>query len=334
MVMLGLLVLMLLLALALLGMAQLMRRQIHRIEAALKQAETECTLLTRSHAEDEALNAAFLKGLEEQIGLYELTKQVCRSLDAEKVFLDFREFLQNHIKLTDCQLLKPDENVANFQEYDLAPLKIGHRCVGYLAARGIAREDADTYHILSHQFMLGIKRAFLYQHVQELAITDTLTGAFTRRYYMERFNEEVERSKRFKYNFSFLMVDVDHFKESNDRYGHLVGDVILREVVKTIKENIRQIDSIGRYGGEEFIIILTETDKNGARFAAERIRQAVEARRIKAYDEELKVTISIGVATFPEDAQETMALIERSDKALYRAKQTGRNRVCMHGVYR
>ena len=130
------------------------------------------------------------------------------------------------------------------------------------------------------------------------------------------------------------MLDIDHFKEYNDKYGHLVGDAILKEVAGTIKESIRQVDSVGRYGGEEFLIILTETDKNGARFAAERIRQAVESKRIKVYDEDLKATVSIGIATFPEDAEETQALIEKADKSLYRAKQTGRNRICVHGIYR
>jgi len=160
-----------------------------------------------------------------------------------------------------------------------------------------------------------------------LAITDSLTGVSSRRYLMERFSEEIERSRKFKYNFSFLMVDIDHFKDYNDRYGHLVGDAILREVSKSIKENIRQIDLVGRYGGEEFSVILTETDKEGARLAAERIRQAIENKHIRIYDEDLRVTISIGVSIFPDDAYEARQLIEKADQALYQAKQAGRNRV-------
>lgn len=272
--------------------------------------------------------------LEETIALYDLTKKICISLDGEKVFNNFREQIDKHIMLNDCKFLKADANLGLYEHYEIFPLLMDGACVGYLAADGIREEQKDKFHILAHQFMLGIKRVILYQKVQELAITDTLTGTFTRRYYMERFNEEIIRSKKFNLKFSFLMVDIDHFKDFNDRYGHLVGDAILREVSKTIKENIRQIDSVGRYGGEEFIIILTETDKNGARFAAERIRQSMEARRIKVYDEELKVTISIGISTHPEDAQELPSLIEKADRALYRAKQSGRNRVCVHGVYR
>ena len=108
----------------------------------------------------------------------------------------------------------------------------------------------------------------------------------------------IKRCEKLKYNFAFLMVDIDHFKDYNDRYGHLVGDAILKEVARTIKENIRQIDLVGRYGGEEFSVILTETDKAGARFAAERIRQAIAQKEIKVYDETLKVTISIGISIF------------------------------------
>ena len=212
--------------------------------------------------------------------------------------------------------------------YTILPLDIGKSPIGYLLASGIKQGDMDKFHILSQQFLLGLKRALLYQRVQELAITDSLTGASSRRYCLERLNEEMERSKKFKYAFSFLMVDIDHFKDYNDRYGHLVGDAILKDVSQTIKENIRQIDLMGRYGGEEFSVILTETDKKQAKFAAERIRKSIEDKSIRVYDENLKVTVSVGVSTFPGDAKDTQALIEKSDSALYKAKQTGRNKVC------
>jgi diguanylate cyclase (GGDEF)-like protein len=207
---------------------------------------------------------------------------------------------------------------------------IDRRIAGYLLVSGIDEHDRDKFGILAQEFMLGIKRAILYQRVQEMAITDSLTGVFSRRYLMERFNEEVERSKKFNYNFSFLMVDIDHFKGYNDRYGHLVGDAILKEVARAIKENIRQIDLVGRYGGEEFSVILTETDRGGAEFAAERIRQAIEQKNIRVYDETLQATISIGIAIFPDNATDPGELIEKADQALYQAKQAGRNRVCVY----
>ena len=124
------------------------------------------------------------------------------------------------------------------------------------------------------------------------------------------------------------MIDIDNFKQFNDRYGHLVGDAILRQVAKTISQAVRQIDFIGRYGGEEISVVLAETNKEQANFAAERIRQAITAQVIKVYDEELKVTASIGVSTFPDNALNMQNLIEMADQALYLAKETGKNKVC------
>ena len=126
------------------------------------------------------------------------------------------------------------------------------------------------------------------------------------------------------------MIDIDYFKDYNDRYGHIVGGAILRELAKTIQQNIRQVDLMGRYGGEEFSLILSETDKETVRFAAERIRRAIEDKRIRAYDEELKITVSIGISTFPFDGKDIKTLIDKADAALYRAKETGRNRVCIY----
>ena len=128
------------------------------------------------------------------------------------------------------------------------------------------------------------------------------------------------------------MIDIDYFKDFNDRYGHIVGDAILRELSRAIQETIRQIDLIGRYGGEEFSIILSETDKDAARLAAERIRKAIEDRHIRVYGEELKITVSIGISTYPYDGEDIERLIDKADSALYQAKQAGRNRVCTFGA--
>ena len=151
---------------------------------------------------------------------------------------------------------------------------------------------------------------------------------------MERFMEEYTRSQKFNHKLSFLMLDIDHFKECNDKFGHLVGDIVLMNVADEIKNNIRQVDLAGRFGGEEFAVILPETDKIGAELSAERLRSAIKNRVIKAYDETINATVSIGVATFPDDASRPEELIDRSDWSMYRAKQTGRNRVCTYGVYR
>jgi diguanylate cyclase (GGDEF)-like protein len=173
-----------------------------------------------------------------------------------------------------------------------------------------------------------MRKVKLYEQIQELAITDGLTGIFVRRHFLERFHEEMARHLRYGLKLSFLMLDIDHFKQQNDSFGHLIGDVILRKTTQILKANLREIDLLGRYGGEEFSIVLPDTDKVGALQAAERIRLAVEEYSFKAYEELSKITISVGIAVFPDDARSVQRLIDCADAALYRAKQEGRNRVC------
>lgn len=284
-------------------------------------------------AENKGLKAANYNlgnALEETVALYNITEQICKTLDGDLVFAYFKDEVNKYIRMGDCKFLKGEIDLPLYKDYMILPIKIEERLIGYLVANGFKEGDKEKFYILTQQFLLGIKRAVLYQEVQELAITDSLTRIFNRRYYLERFAEELERSRKFKYKFSCLMIDIDYFKSYNDRYGHIVGDAVLREISQTIQEKIRQIDLLGRYGGEEFIIILSETDKDLANQAAQRIRQAIEYKPIRAYDEELKITVSIGISTFPEDGQDVETLIDRSDAALYRAKETGRNRVCVY----
>lgn len=146
---------------------------------------------------------------------------------------------------------------------------------------------------------------------------------------MNRLQEEAERAGRLKLVFSVAMVDVDNFKNCNDKYGHLVGDVVLRKIAAKLKESVREIDMIARYGGEEFCIVLPETTKELTMAVAERLRRSIEAETIKAFDEEIHMTASIGIASYPENAENAESLMEKADMALYKAKRQGRNRVCI-----
>ena len=145
---------------------------------------------------------------------------------------------------------------------------------------------------------------------------------------MNQYQQEFERAKRAKFDLSLLLIDIDNFKKINDTYGHLVGDVVLCEVARLIDESMREIDFLSRFGGEEFAVILPETDKAGAIMVADRICSKVSRGQIKAFDEILSVTLSIGVASFPQNTLHSDLMIEISDKALYKAKLSGRNRVC------
>lgn len=265
--------------------------------------------------------------------LYEITKDISKTVKEEEALSIFREEIRQYLKFEDCKLLDKHTDLSGREDYFIQPLYAEKKIMGNLAIKGVLEEDKEKFSILAQQFTLGLRRIKLYEKIEELAITDSLTQVFTRRYSLERLNEEFSRALNHKLNLSFLMIDVDNFKSYNDKYGHLVGDVILKDIASVIKSNIREIDLVGRFGGEEFICILPETSKQGANFAAERIRKAVEVREIKAYDELLKTTISLGVATFPHDASSPAELIDKSDWALYRAKNMGKNRVCSFAVF-
>lgn len=163
------------------------------------------------------------------------------------------------------------------------------------------------------------------QRISDMAIRDELTGVYNRRYLMERLTEETHRCQRNGSAFCICMVDIDFFKRVNDVYGHLHGDEVLRSVATAASKTLRQLDFFGRYGGEEFIMVLTDTALEGAMVTAERVRQRVEQLQFAAIDPELRITVSIGVAEHVRRA-DSAATLQRADDALYAAKDTGRNR--------
>ncbi len=209
------------------------------------------------------------------------------------------------------------------------PLFIHKKIFSVLILVNVDKEDLSMLSILTERFISELQRVRLYQKVEMLAITDGLTGAYVRRHLLERLEGEILRCKKLGCKLSFLMIDVDHFKNFNDQYGHLVGDVVLKQVTDTIRKNIRELDLAGRYGGEEFGVILVDTDESGAFFVAERICHAIGEKTYRAYDENLKVTVSIGCSTYSEKMNDVHFIVDAADSALYQAKQQGRNKVCV-----
>lgn len=166
------------------------------------------------------------------------------------------------------------------------------------------------------------------QHaLRELSRLDGLTRVSNRMFLMESLETELGRSRRFGHPFSLLLIDLDHFKQVNDRYGHIQGDRALQQVVERVRSVIRPADIIGRYGGEEFVIGLVETDQAAAEQVAERIRLQVAHAPIEADSERTCLTVSIGLATLNNGVERIEPLIDRADRAMYRAKAAGRNRV-------
>ncbi len=171
----------------------------------------------------------------------------------------------------------------------------------------------------------------LYEQEEIMSFTDGLTGLYLRRYFTDRAHEELERAHKSKENLALMLIDIDHFKRCNDTYGHMVGDVVLKEVAHRIKESIREIDLVARYGGEEFTILVPEKDKESVLLVAERIRQAVCDKEIFAYDENLYTSVSIGISLYPEHGKDLQVLIDKADHAMYASKKAGRNKVTVFG---
>lgn len=154
----------------------------------------------------------------------------------------------------------------------------------------------------------------------DLAVRDGLTGLFNRRYFNELINVELSRLKRVPSSLSLLMLDIDNFKNYNDTQGHPAGDEVLKKAAQVFRNSVRAMDIVCRYGGEEFIVMLPQTEKGAAQIIAERLR--VQAGLY------LPTTVSIGIATLPQDAQNVEELIQKADDALYQAKKSGKNKWC------
>jgi diguanylate cyclase (GGDEF)-like protein len=195
---------------------------------------------------------------------------------------------------------------------------------------GAKKEDMDGLSILTNRFNAEFRRLRLYEHVQQLATTDWLTDLYVRRYFFKRLEEEIHRCQRFNLKFSFVMIDIDDFKSYNDRYGHLVGDAVLKKTAEIIRQNVREVDLVGRYGGEEFSAILLDTDAEAAMVVSQRIRSGIDEHKFEVYDEEIRLTVSVGVATYSSKIKQGNEIVEWADSALYQAKRQGKNRVCAY----
>lgn len=222
------------------------------------------------------------------------------------------------------------------------PLKSEGKDVGILVAKStedeITEKDRDYLQQLSSQIATTINRANVYAEILKHATLDALTGFYNRRQLEERIKQEISNARRQNAPLCGIMTDIDFFKGVNDTYGHAVGDLVLKTIAKVIRSQLREYDIAGRYGGEEFSIILPFTRLAEAKMVAERLRKAIEAQKIdiskvnpEAEVGQISVTISLGIYEMnPEDKDED--LLKNADKALYEAKNTGRNKVVVQYV--
>ncbi|PIR25526.1 MAG: hypothetical protein COX62_02765 [Deltaproteobacteria bacterium CG_4_10_14_0_2_um_filter_43_8] len=189
--------------------------------------------------------------------------------------------------------------------------------------------DVRMLSLVASQVALAIMNARLYTQTRELSVKDELTGVYNRRHFQRMLHVEWKRAVRFRRDLSVVMVDVDHFKEYNDSFGHLLGDDVLKKLGNLFVKNLREVDTVARFGGEEFVLLLPDTDKHGAIAVSEKLRRLVEKQRFfsAGQKETRTVTISLGLSTYPDDVGEIEELVDFADIALYRSKERGRNQV-------
>ncbi len=269
------------------------------------------------------------------------------------------EYAKRHLShpfeaISGCYVIRHDETfLCRDVEYDLrcpnmvvdqdtgsllcAPIRSGKKIYGILHMashykNAFDEDDASLANAIGEQIGMAVESARLFEEINRLAVTDELTGLYNIRYLKRVLGEEVKRSLRYNRPLSFIMLDIDFFKIYNDMHGHPRGDEVLRTLSGLLQQNTRDVDTVFRYGGEEFSVIIPEVSKKEAYGMAERIRRVIQ-EHLFAYEEDQpggNLTVSIGVANLPEDALYGDELIDMADKALYRAKQSGRNRVVLY----
>lgn len=232
----------------------------------------------------------------------------------------------------------PQEDAAaedfNFKALIAVPMVSHNKTIGLLRLDSQTRDiynpdDLRLLDIIADLGAVSLHNNMLYHRTTELAVRDGLTQLFVHRYFMERLGAEVQRGLKMNHPLSILMIDIDNFKNYNDQYGHIAGDILLKRLSKIFVSIVGKGDIPARYGGEEFSILLFGEGKKGSKKIAEKIRKAVEKDVFYLRRERTYATISIGVSVFPDDAKTPEDLLKIADKNLYLAKKSGKNKVCM-----
>ncbi len=202
-------------------------------------------------------------------------------------------------------------------------------CADSDVVEALSEEDRLVLQAVSSELVVAVENSQLYKLTKRLAITDELTSLYNYRFLQQRLDEEIERARRYAKDLSLLMIDVDEFKRFNDTHGHIAGDRALADLGRVLRTNVREVDVVCRYGGEEFSVVLPETDAAGAYVVAEKIREAIALNEFldAEHNAGVNLTVSLGLATFPAHATDKEALLKMADDALYQAKSGGKDRV-------
>ncbi|OGX06057.1 MAG: hypothetical protein A2Z88_02985 [Omnitrophica WOR_2 bacterium GWA2_47_8] len=275
--------------------------------------------------------------------LYQSIKDYKASLDPTSNNLLTKIYFQGApMRLTQEDLAQyshdPLLNILQTPEIIAVPLKAQDMVNGIILAdnlytkKPITDEDLKISEMLANQAGLAIENSRLYEMIVQKSHKDSLTGLWNHGYFQNALAEEIKKAQNNNAHTSLLMIDIDNFKKLNDTLGHQIGDIVLCETAEILKKCARENDHVCRYGGEEFSIVLSQTDKRQAYAIAERIRENFEHYKFKyaATHQDIHMTVSIGLATFPEDTQIQSELIEKADKAMYIAKVSGKNQTIVY----
>ena len=221
-------------------------------------------------------------------------------------------------------------------ELVIMPLRAKDKVNGLIVAdniytqKPITTEDLKIFSMLADQAGLAIENSQLYEMVVQKSHTDSLTNLWNHGFFQETLSRQIRQAQEFQQPLNLLIIDIDNFKKLNDAHGHQYGDMILKEIAQILKESSREEDYVCRYGGEEFAVLLIQTNKHAAFEIAERIRKKIEEHKFPLpLTQEEKITVSIGLAGSPEDATTKDELIAKADKAMYIAKFSGKNQTCV-----
>lgn len=325
-----------------------------------RHAEREADLEV-AKGRNEALNEQLQRRLTELHAVSEITEIIHSTLDFEAVGPVIIDIVQKVIDVPSCSLFVVDRGKsetlfsaskgapgadADVGSYDLVRGSVtdehfscisvfDHKtmmvvfCAETDAIQAMSGEDRLVLQAVASELVVAVENSQLYKLTRSLAITDELTGLRNYRYLQQRLDEEVERARRFHKHVSLVMVDVDDFKMFNDTHGHIAGDGALADLGRVLHSCVREVDVVCRYGGEEFSIVLPETDATGAYVVAEKVREMVAEFAFTGSDggEDVTMTVSVGVASYPAHAYDKETLLKQADDALYRAKGSGKNRV-------
>ena len=279
--------------------------------------------------------------LEQNLDLYIAARENAQSLINDQLVTRIRRTLENLIPLSfattevvvkaELRDLAAGQRAADIEFETHAVLQQGTRIAGLLLMfRGephFSESERQVLAIFATQVSMLLDTIEARAKIANLADTDDLTGIWNKRYFRRYLPQEIERARTFNIPLSLLLFDIDDFKQINDKYGHVIGDVVLSELCGVVRETLRPTDILARFGGDEFAIILPHTDANGAIAVAERVMRRVHALSIPTdEDEAIECSVSIGIAEFDRDDTSANDLIRRADERLYLSKRQGKNR--------